>query len=985
MKKSYLISAAVLLLLSLGAYAQPIYKLPTGWRQAVYYHGNYYQSPPDSPVPIQYVGDTVLCGKTYCKINELSFFWSADTSTRYVRIDSGKYFELRHVGSCKEVLLYDFSLNEQDTFFPFRLNGDYVDDWIFSDYYIVDSISTITLPDSSQRKWMRLKSNGYYRQYAYWVEGIGDIEMGFFASGDFEGGRTSLICHKEEQELIWETLENRDIADCNSLIGILEPNGGGCTINYSKQSNSKQYNIWYFGQNAGLDFNGDTPVALTNSAMFVEHGCASISDANGNLLFYTDGKTIWDKNHVPMPNGTGLTGQAFSTQSVMIVPQPGNDLVYYVFITNESWNSNNFCYSIVNMRLNGGTGDVEYTKKNSLILANVTNKLTATYHANCKDIWIIVHGLGNANFYAYLLTSTGLELSPVVSSTGIVNNNNFDNMQLKVSPNGEKLANCISNIGRVQLFDFDTQTGTINNPITINFHSRLRPTSCEFSPNSEKFYIYCLDPKISNPVFQYDITSNDSLVIAESREMISYKGGGFLQLATNGKIYVSNPYNESYIGVINSPNASGTSSNYIEKAIYLAGKKSYTSLPNILITKPCVEQIDFTVNIGCQNKNSFFNFIGTYCVDSLKWNLGNGTCSEVQLTDSFHYIYSFSGDYITKMIYWRNGVSDTIEKSIEIPQSYIDTQIFKIFQGDTLFVGGKYYTTSGNYSDTFQSVSGCDSVVFTNLTVCNIDSSIQYFEICRGDSIHIGSNSYYETGTYIDTLISSFGCDSIVTTNLTIITPIVTLNTYNECEGFSVIVGANTYSASGVYKDVVNDCDTIITDLTINPLPIFSFLKTDDNCKDGIGRVAVANVSGTPPFSYNWNTGSTDSVITDLGAGYYVVSVIDSNSCTKADTAEVLNFDIDCEFYLYVPNAFSPNRDGLHDVFKVVTHSLSHFDMQIYNRWGEMIFRSDNPNVGWDGTFGGVDCKQDIYTIVIHYGGKAGTVLQHKSTLHLLR
>jgi hypothetical protein len=67
-------------------------------------------------------------------------------------------------------------------------------------------------------------------------------------------------------------------------------------------------NIWYFGQNAGLDFNGGSPVALTNGQLATDEGCATISDTNGQLLFYTDGITVYNKNHSIMANGTGLTG-----------------------------------------------------------------------------------------------------------------------------------------------------------------------------------------------------------------------------------------------------------------------------------------------------------------------------------------------------------------------------------------------------------------------------------------------------------------------------------------------------------------------------------------------------------------------------------------------------------------------------------------------------------------------------------------------------
>src|ERR1044071_4604372 len=81
---------------------------------------------------------------------------------------------------------------------------------------------------------------------------------------------------------------------------------------------------WYFGQNAGLNFLTSPPSVLTNGSMAVVEGCASVSDAAGNLLFYTDGMTIWNKNHIIMGNGTGLFGAGTPVQSSLILPLPGN-------------------------------------------------------------------------------------------------------------------------------------------------------------------------------------------------------------------------------------------------------------------------------------------------------------------------------------------------------------------------------------------------------------------------------------------------------------------------------------------------------------------------------------------------------------------------------------------------------------------------------------------------------------------------------------
>ena len=116
---------------------------------------------------------------------------------------------------------------------------------------------------------------------------------------------------------------------------------------------------WYFGENAGIKFHPDGSVtALLDGQLNTKEGCATISDSNGNLLFYTDGSKIWNKNHQLMLNGTGLLGHWSSTQVATIVPLPGSTHLFYVFTLDFETNSNGFRYSIVDLDLDGGLGGV---------------------------------------------------------------------------------------------------------------------------------------------------------------------------------------------------------------------------------------------------------------------------------------------------------------------------------------------------------------------------------------------------------------------------------------------------------------------------------------------------------------------------------------------------------------------------------------------------------------------------------------------------
>ncbi len=137
---------------------------------------------------------------------------------------------------------------------------------------------------------------------------------------------------------------------------------------------------WHFGNGAGLDFSTGTAEPFTGSAMTAIEGCATISDTCGNLLFYTNGDTVWNRKNIVMPNGLGLMGCSGSTQNSLIIPQPDNDSLFYIFLTDCG--ANGLRYSIVNINLNGGLGDV--IQKNILLYAPSTEKIATTYNANKK-------------------------------------------------------------------------------------------------------------------------------------------------------------------------------------------------------------------------------------------------------------------------------------------------------------------------------------------------------------------------------------------------------------------------------------------------------------------------------------------------------------------------------------------------------------------------------------------------------------------------
>lgn len=353
-----------------------------------------------------------------------------------------------------------------------------------------------------------------------------------------------------------------------------------CLISFYSVNAQQYANHWYFGDSAGVDFSSGTPVAIT-SGMKAYEGCAAISDNSGNLLFYTNGRTIWNRNHVVMPNGTGLKGGGSSTQSVIIIPHVGNSNLYYVFTTDDFAEADGLCYSIVDMSMASGTGDVSV--KNVLLTTPVAEKITAAKACNGKDMWVVAHGCNNDSFYSYLVSSTGLNTTPVISNVGPshAGMGNFIGA-MKVSPLGNQLALAANKTG-FELYDFNSSTGVISNYVSFPPTIYVGAYGIEFSPDGSKLYGSVM--ALSNPsLFQFDllagsataITGSATLVVSPPTGIVEMYGS--LQLGPDKKIYVSR-VGEQYLSVISNPNASGTACNYIANSISL-GKTCQWGLPN---------------------------------------------------------------------------------------------------------------------------------------------------------------------------------------------------------------------------------------------------------------------------------------------------------------------------------------------------------------------------------------------------------------------
>lgn len=367
---------------------------------------------------------------------------------------------------------------------------------------------------------------------------------------------------------------------------------------------------WYFGVNAAINFAGGVATPFSG-ALNTNEGCSvASSDSLGTMMFYTNGVTIWDKTNSVMPNGDSLLGGISSTQSALVVPDPSNTKRFYVFTVDEIGGSNGFRYSIVDMNLNGGYGDV--STKNVFLLSNVTEKLTGVWQLGTNNYWITVHEWGTNAFYSYNLTPAGLQTTPVISNVGSVHDaSQIQNTygQMKFNTCGTKLALAIGYQNLIEVFDFNPATGVVSNPVSLPMNDHVY--GIEFSKDGSLLYASCYDPGAT--LVQFDLTQPTQAAIMSSITVLSITPDTYaLQIALDGKIYVCKSFSQ-FLGVIDNPGLAGVSCNYVDAGLDLD--------PNFLgitaaLGLPGFVQSSFKAELNCSTgineSNNFHNNMMVY-------------------------------------------------------------------------------------------------------------------------------------------------------------------------------------------------------------------------------------------------------------------------------------------------------------------------------------------------------------------------------------
>lgn len=473
---------------------------------------------------------------------------------------------------------------------------------------------------------------------------------------------------------------------------------------------------WFFGNRAGIRFNSDNTITTLSTApnpirIVTDEGCSSFSDANGNLLLYTDGRTVWDRNHIIMSNGdynagTGLLGDPSSTQSGIIIPNPTNPNLYYIFTVDEPHQqnaavypnqftgayengggtvpgaddgfNNGLNYSVVDMSITGANGSIgNVTTRNVHLVTYNPNpsgeeikykcseKITAVRIRNGGGYWVITHFIDK--FYAFKIDASGVATTPVISQLNPViplsgyRRNAIG--QIKVSPNGKKIAIAHAQIsdtggassrGALYLYDFDNSTGIVSNGQAI-----VTDNSCygvEFSAETKKLYV-----STESGVMQFNL---EVASITSSGQFISRRSTSALQLGPDKKIYKANintGFEDSFLDVINNPEEDGIACNYQNAAVDLQEGTSRFGLPPFITS---VFNTNILVKNLCVGQTTKFEISANGLVQSAVWDFGDGSVFSNAIEPS--HIYPGPGNYIVTATAVVEGATVRTTKNIQI-------------------------------------------------------------------------------------------------------------------------------------------------------------------------------------------------------------------------------------------------------------------------------------------------------------------------------
>ena len=384
----------------------------------------------------------------------------------------------------------------------------------------------------------------------------------------------------------------------------------------------------------------------------------------------------------------------------------------------------------------------------------------------------------------------------------------------------------------------------------------------------------------------------------------------------------------------------------------------------------------FTTSLGCDS----IVLTALTINNAVTTNVATTSCDSSRVNGTWYYTSQTVTDSFTTSL----GCDSIVVTALTI--NYMTTTNLATTSCDSSRVNGTWYYTSQTVTDSFTTSLGCDSIVVYYITISNTLYSSEDLFGC--ESMVYKSATYTSSTQVIDSLVSAKGCDSIHAANLFITQPIIQKQKLTTCPGEEYeLASGELISDSGIYFSTlisVSGCDSIIIE-EIGYYDIKESLVPDiEKC---VGDEVTFDISVWDSYEHiQWSTGEENTNILLDNFGLYAVNLTDKNGCIVRDTFRVI--DAKCPHCpVYVPNAFTPNQSWINENFKPIHKcTFSEYKLQIYNRWGELIFETFDPEEFWDGVYLGKDVQQGVYVWILFYvDKKTKRAIPQRGTITLLR
>ncbi len=355
---------------------------------------------------------------------------------------------------------------------------------------------------------------------------------------------------------------------------------------------------------------------------------------------------------------------------------------------------------------------------------------------------------------------------------------------------------------------------------------------------------------------------------------------------------------------------------------------------------------------------------------------------------------------------------------------------------DIGIVDGGLFTPSvgsNNFTVTGTDANGCSGTAVQAVTVnplptVGISSSAGGQALCEGDSVQLSATGNAQSyswnngvvdgvyftptsGTSLYTVTATSANQCVATAMISVvvnskddatITPVgplcggeaiqtlVTVSPGGVWQGLGVDAVTGEFDASiageGVHEIVYTSAgtceDSDTTYIEVYPELIVNTIEDSICFGDSDGEIGVTVVQGALPYSYLWGAGETTSALSDLGEGIYGVEVRDANNCKEEFQVSVYLTE-NCDYHEFLPNVFSPNGDGLNDVFYVRGKGFESLSLIVFDRWGNKVFETTDKDIGWDGTKSGKKLNSDVYVYHLEVTYYSGEVVEREGNVLL--